>query len=88
MQYLQLKFIFVDKVPLILSCGDTFCSSCLINIQRHGKIMCADCNEITVLSSTKDGVNGLPKNNMVKELAIQLESMLFIFIYLFCFIYF
>ncbi len=68
-----------DKTPLILSCGDTFCESCLKKIQCDGKITCVDCKKVTVLSSSSEGVDALPTNNGVKKLAIQLNRMHLIF---------
>ena len=74
------SYALEDKTPKILSCGDTFCSSCLDNIQREGIITCVDCGEQTVLSN--EGVKVLPTNNGLKKLALKLASMYYCIIFI------
>ena len=77
----QASYASEDKTPLLLSCGDTFCSPCLKSIQSEGKITCKDCNEVTVLPLSA-GVSALPTNGGLKKLAVELNRM-YIFFYVF-----
>ena len=72
----NVSYALYEKIPKILSCGETFCLQCLSELQHHGGITCVDCGVITILSD--EGVNGLPTNNTAKKLALQLSRMSFL----------
>ncbi|CAD5115017.1 unnamed protein product [Dimorphilus gyrociliatus] len=60
----------IDKDPRLLSCGDTFCSSCLQNFANSNEcdnlFTCPKCKED--IKWPENGIDGIPKNNLFQYL--------------------
>ena len=67
------KYNVSDKIPRILiSCGHTYCNSCLVNYYRNERVRCPFCKKLVYVESIED----LPMNYCIFWETIQTDPKL------------